>query len=91
MRRFSLISFLFLLLQVVTLVGEPFVFIKSFPASGKCEELDDPDKKQKHIKCSGKVYGEHAKMVDSSQNDHCCYGKCDFHPEIYFLSFHRLK
>lgn len=63
-------------LRVVTLVGEPFVFIKSFPASGKCEDLDDPDKKQKHIKCSGKVYGEHAKMVDSSQNDHCCYGFC---------------
>lgn len=72
-------------------MGEPFVFIESFPASGKCEDLDDPDKKQKHIKCSGKVYGEHAKMVDSSQNDHCCYGECDFHPEIYFLSFHRLK
>ena len=70
-------------------MGEPFVFIKSFPASGKCEDLDDPDKKQKHIKCSGKVYGEHAKMVDSSQNDHCCYGKCDFHPEVYLLSLHR--
>ncbi|KAL9984223.1 hypothetical protein ACROYT_G006496 [Oculina patagonica] len=61
-------------LRVVTLVGEPFVFIKSLPDSGKCEDLDDADKKQKHIKCSGKVYGEDAKMVDADQNDHCCYG-----------------
>lgn len=63
------------LLQVVTLVGEPFVFIKAMPNSGKCEDLDNPDKKRKHIKCSGKVYGEHAKLVAGDQNDHCCYGK----------------
>ena len=63
------------LLQVVTLVGEPFVFIKAMPNSGKCEDLDNPDKKRKHIKCSGKVYGEHAKLVAGDQNDHCCYGE----------------
>lgn len=74
------------LLQVVTLVGEPFVFIKSLPSSGKCEDLDDPDTKQKHIKCTGKVYGEHAKMVASNQNaEHCCYGRWDIHLEMCHL------
>ena len=62
------------LLQVVTLVGEPFVFIKSIPKSGKCEDLDNPDNKDKHVKCTGKVYGEHAKQVSPGANEHCCYG-----------------
>ena len=61
-------------LQVVTLVGEPFVFIKSMPESGKCSDLDDSAQKRKHVRCTGKVYGEHAKLVSADQNDHCCYG-----------------
>ena len=64
-----------LLLQVVTLVGEPFVFITSMPKSGKCEDLDDSNANRKHIRCTGKVYGEHAKQVAADGNDHCCYGK----------------
>lgn len=64
-----------LLLQVVTLVGEPFVFITSMPKSGKCEDLDDSNAKRKHIRCTGKVYGEHAKQVAADENDHCCFGK----------------
>lgn len=63
-------------LKVVTLVGEPFVFIKSIPKSGKCEDLDNPDNKHKHVKCTGKVYGEHAKQVSPGSNEHCCYGFC---------------
>lgn len=63
------------LLQVVTLVGEPFVFIKALPESGRCEDLDDAQKKKRHIKCSGKVYGEHTKLVATDKDDHCCYGK----------------
>ena len=63
----------------MTLVGEPFVFIKAMPDSDNCADLDNPDKKHKHIKCTGKVYGEHAKQVAADKNDHCCYGKIDFH------------
>lgn len=62
------------LLQVVTLVGEPFVFITTMPSSGRCGDLDTASGKERHIKCSGKVYGEHAKLVTSDKNDHCCYG-----------------
>lgn len=65
-------------LQVVTLVGEPFVFIKAMPKSGRCEDLDNPEEKHKHINCTGKVYGEHAKLVSGDNNDHCCYGKIIF-------------
>lgn len=63
-------------LKVVTLVGEPFVFIKSMPESGKCSDLDDSNQKRKHVRCTGKVYGEHAKLVSADQNEHCCYGFC---------------
>lgn len=63
-------------LRVVTLVGEPFVFIKALPESGRCEDLDDAQKKKRHIKCSGKVYGEHTKLVATDKDDHCCYGFC---------------
>lgn len=63
-------------LNVVTLVGEPFVFITTMPSSGRCEDLDTASGKERHIKCSGKVYGEHAKLVTSDKNDHCCYGFC---------------
>lgn len=58
----------------MTLVGEPFVFITSMPSSGRCEDLDNAKEKGRHIKCSGKVYGEHVKLVASDKNDHCCYG-----------------
>lgn len=58
----------------MTLVGEPFVFITSMPSSGRCEDLDTANGKKRHIKCSGKVYGEHARLVTSDKNDHCCYG-----------------
>ena len=58
----------------MTLVGEPFVFITSMPRSGLCEELDDAHAKRKHVKCSGKVYGEHVKLASTDKDDHCCYG-----------------
>lgn len=63
-------------LNVVTVVGEPFVFITSMPRSGLCEELDDAHAKRKHVKCSGKVYGEHVKLASTDKDDHCCYGFC---------------
>ena len=77
-------------LQVVTLVGEPFVFIKSMPESGKCSDLDDLDQKRKHVRCTGKVYGEHAKLVSADQNEHCCYGMSVRTLSHTLLFLHRL-
>ncbi|EDO35545.1 predicted protein [Nematostella vectensis] len=40
-------------LRVVTLVGEPFVYVKPIPTSGRCSDLDTNT--AKHVLCTGTV------------------------------------
>jgi hypothetical protein len=53
-------------------VGEPFVYVKPVPASGKCEDLND--NKKKHVLCTGKVFGTEIPEDVAARDIHCCYG-----------------